>query len=96
MAGFLLALISASLGRGRLLVAIPVALSLICLYSHFGLSAEMAEIRGLSFGPDGNPDIASRYSLLHRISLGLYIGVSATVTLLIGLHAKADAESIEP
>jgi hypothetical protein len=94
LAGLPLALLSRSLGRGRLLVAIPVILSLVCLYSHFGLSVEMAEIRDSSFGPGGNPDIAARFALLHRISRGLFVGMGAAITLLIVLNAKADAESI--
>jgi hypothetical protein len=94
LAGLPLALLSRSLARSHLLVAIPIALSLVCLYSHFGLSAEMAEIRDLSFGSDGNPEAAARFGLLHRISLGAFVGIGATLTLLIAMHAKADAESM--
>lgn len=94
LAGLPLALLSKTLGRGRLLVAIPIALSLICLYSHFGLSVELAEIRDLSFGPGGNPDAAARFDLLHKISLGLFVAMGAAISLLIVLNAKADAESI--
>jgi hypothetical protein len=92
LAGLPLALVSRSLGRGRLLVAIPIILSLICLYSHFGLSLEMAAIRDLSFGPGGNPDSAARFDLLHRTSRGLFVGMGAAITLLIVLNAKADAK----
>ena len=54
----------------------------------------MAEIRELSLGPEGNPDIAARFDLVHKISLGLFVGMGAAITLLIVLNAKADAESI--
>ena len=94
LAGLPLALLSRSLGRGRLLVAIPIILSLICLYSHFGISVELAEIRDHSFGPAGDPDVAGRFDLLHRISLGLFVGMGAAITSLIVLNAKADADSI--
>ena len=94
LAGLPLALLSKSLGRGRLLVAIPIVLSLTCLYSHFGLSVELAEIRDLSFGPEGNPDVAARFDLLHRISLGLFVSIGAAITGLIVLNARADAETI--
>ena len=96
LAGFPLAMLSRSLGRSSLLVATPIALSLLCLYSHFGVSAELAEIRGLSFEPVRSPDLAARFGFLHQISLGVFIAVSATITLLIVMHAKADAESINP
>ena len=94
LAGFPLAMLSRSLGRSGLLVATPIALSLVCLYSHFGVSVELAEIRDLSIELGRDPSLVARFGFLHRISLGLFIGVSATITLLIGLHAKADAESV--
>ncbi len=94
LAGLPLALISRTLGRGTLLVTLPLGLSAICLYSHFGVSAELAEIRDLAFGPGGNPDMAGRYNLLHRLSVGVFVCVGLAVTFLIGLHAWADARSV--
>jgi len=94
LAGVPLALISRSLGRGALLVTLPLGLSAICLYSHFGVSAELAEIRDFAFGPGGNPDSAGRYNLLHRLSVGIFVSVGLAVTFLIGLHAWADARSV--
>jgi hypothetical protein len=91
VAGIALALVSKSLGRGPLLVAAPLALSALCLYSHFGVSVQLAEIRDLSFGPNGSAEVAARFAVLHRISLAIFIGVGAAVTLLIGCHARADS-----
>ncbi|MFV1978100.1 MAG: DUF4149 domain-containing protein [Myxococcota bacterium] len=91
IAGVALALVSKSLGRGPLLVAAPIALSALCLYSHFGVSAQLNEIRDLSFGPDGAVELAARFGTLHRISLSIFIGVGIAVTALIGLHARADS-----
>jgi hypothetical protein len=93
-AGIALALVSRALGRGALLVALPIALSALCLYSHFGLSAELNEIRDHAFGPDGSAEIATRFNALHRISLALFIGVGGAVTALIGLHARADSRAV--
>ena len=93
LAGIPLALISRSLGRGPLLVLAPLGLSALCFYSHFGVSVELAEIRDLSFGPGGNPDIAARFRFLHRISIAVFIAVGAMVVILIGAHARADARS---
>jgi len=93
-AGIALALVSRALGRGALLVAAPIALSALCLYSHFGLSAEMTEIRNLAFGPDGSAEIAARFGALHRISLAVFIGVGIAVTALIGFHARSDSQRV--
>jgi len=90
-AGIAIALVARALGRGALLVALPVALSAVCLYSHFGLSLEMAEIRALAFGPHTTAEITARFNALHRISLALFVGVGIAVTALIGLHAEADS-----
>jgi len=90
-AGIGLALVARALGRGALLVALPIALSAVCLYSHFGLSAEMAEIRGLAFGPHATAEITARFNALHRVSLALFVGVGIAVVALIGLHAEADS-----
>jgi hypothetical protein len=51
----------------------------------------LAEIRGISFGPDATAEISARFSALHRISLAVFIGVGITVTALIGFHARADS-----
>jgi hypothetical protein len=45
-----------------------MVLSVLCLYSHFGVSAELAEIRDPDFGPGGNPDMAAQFRFLHRLS----------------------------
>jgi hypothetical protein len=93
-AGVALALISRPLGRGPLLVAGPIALSALCLYSHFGVSSQLAEIRELSFGPDGSAEVAARFAALHRISLAIFVGVGIAVTALIGFHARADTRTL--
>jgi hypothetical protein len=91
-AGIALALVSKSLGRGPVLVTVPIVLSAICLYSHFGVSAQLAEIRILAFGPDGTADVATRFGELHRRSLSIFIGIGIAVTVLIGFHARADSQ----
>ncbi len=92
-AGILVALLSHLLGRHRWLALLPLLLSLLCCYSHFGVSAELAEIRLLVFSPEGNTEIATRFAFLHKVSLGIFIAVGVSVTGLIGLHARADARS---
>jgi hypothetical protein len=91
-AGIALAFVSKSLGRGPVLVTVPIALSALCLYSHFGVSAHLAEIRDLNFGPDGTAEVAARFGALHRRSLSIFIGIGLAVTVLIGFHARADSQ----
>lgn len=94
VAGVAIALLSHRLGRSPWLSAVPVALSALCAFSHFGISAEISEIRDLTFGPGGNADAAVRFGQLHRISMAIYVGVGLAVTALVGMHASADARSI--
>jgi hypothetical protein len=91
VAGLPIAVLSHLLGRHHWLALVPLLLSVLCCYSHFGVSAELAEIRVLVFSPEGSAEIASRFGLLHRISVGIFIAVGVSVTALIGFHARADA-----
>ena len=94
-AGIAVAVLSHLLGRRRWLTLFPLILGVLCFFSHFGVSAELAEIRLLTFGPEGNAEAATRFGFLHNVSLGIFIGVGLSVTALIGLHARADAESFQ-
>jgi hypothetical protein len=87
-AGLGLALLGRALGRGALLTALPLVTSAVCVYSHFGVSAEIAEIRDLAFGPDGSADGGARFSELHRLSVMLYTAIGMAVAALVVLHAK--------
>ena len=91
-AGALLALLAIALGRGPLLIGLPLLMSAACLYSHFGVSAELSEIRDLAFGPGGAPEFASRFTRLHRVSLGLFMGLGVAAVALLVLHSRADID----
>jgi len=95
-AGIALAGLALALGRGSLRVALPLGLAAVCLYSQFGVSTEMAEIGGLAFGPGGSEEIAARWAHLHRVSMGIFVGVSVCIVWLVGLHARSDAEAASP
>jgi len=90
-AGVALALLAWGLGRGPLLIALPLLMGAVCLYSHFGVTAEMTELRDLTFGPAGNEAAAARFNELHRVSMTLFIGVGVAALALLALHARADA-----
>ena len=92
-AGLALSAIAFALRRGSLRVALPLLMAAACLYSQFGVSAELAEIRHLAFGPEGNEAIAARFNALHRISMGIYSVVLIAALALIGLHVISDAPS---
>ena len=93
VAGGILALVAWLLGRGRLRIGLPLAMAIACLYSHFGLSAEIAELSGRAFGPDGSEALAARFNTLHQLSLGIYGVVSAASLTLVVLHAGSDTPS---
>jgi hypothetical protein len=90
-AGLSLAALAIALRRGALRVAIPLSMAAACLYSQFGVSAELAEIRHLVFGPEGNEAIAARFTELHRLSMAIYSSVLVAALVLAGLHAARDA-----
>ena len=89
-AGIALALLALALRRGALLCALPLLLSALCLYSHFGLTAELTEVRDLAFGPGGSEAGAARYNELHRLSLRIFIGVGMAIVGLVPLHVRAE------
>ena len=49
------------MGRSRLLQLLPLVLALACLYSQFGVTAEINEIQPYISGPEGTLEAASRW-----------------------------------
>ena len=93
VAGLVLALLARMLGRGARLITIPLIMSALCLYTHFGVSAEMAELRAMAFGPEGSPDSAVRFHQLHRVSVAIFLSLGAAAVTLLVLHVRADQRS---
>lgn len=93
VAGLALAPIAWALGRGRLLTTVPLLMAAVCAFSHFWISAELADVRPLAFGPGGSVEMATRFGALHRLSMALYLVVSAVTLVLLFLHARADARA---
>lgn len=89
--GLLLALLARRLGRGLWHQALPLVMAALCLFSQFWVTAEIAAIRDLAFGPDGSAEAIVRFGSLHRISMGIYTSVGLLAIALTGLHARADA-----
>jgi hypothetical protein len=93
VAGLALAALARAMDRSRVLVIAPLLLAALCAFSHFWVSAELAEIRPLAFGPGGSVEIATRFGALHRLSMGIYLVISAATLALVFLHARADARA---
>lgn len=91
VAGVVLALAAWGLTRTGPCLWLPLAMSALCLASHFGVTAQIEAIRPLTFGPEGSPEMAARFQLLHRLSMGIYTAVGLSGLLLVALHARADA-----
>lgn len=92
-AGLALAALAFALGRGTLRIALPILMAAACLYSQFGVSGELAEIRHLAFGPGGSEMVAARFNALHRLSMSIYSVVLLAALGLVWLHAASDAPS---
>ena len=88
-AGIVVAGLSRTIGRSPILCGLPLFLSALCLYSHFGVSSSIAEIHQEVFGPAGNETAANRFNELHRTSMVIFYCVLGGAALLVGLNAYA-------
>jgi hypothetical protein len=95
-AGVALAALSWFLARSGPGLWIPLVMSALCLLSHFGVTTQIEAVRPLVFGPGGSPEIAARFHLLHRVSMGIYTAVGLAGFLLVAIHARADARDFRP
>jgi hypothetical protein len=89
-AGIALAALAWALGRSGWSTWIPLAMSTLCLVSHFGVTTRIEAIRALAFGPSGSPEMAAHFQLLHQVSMGIYTSVGLAGFLLVAIHARAD------
>ena len=94
-AGLGTALIALAMGRRGLPVGLPLILMVACLYTQFGVSAEIAEIRPMVFGPEGDADAAGRWQVLHRRSMIIFSAVWLGSMALLVLHARIDARNAQ-
>jgi hypothetical protein len=93
VAGLLLAAIALGLRRGALPVVLPLVMAAACLYSQFGVSGELAEIREQAFGPTGNELATARFAHLHRVSMAIFSAVLLAALALLGWHVAEDVRS---
>jgi len=91
VAGLALAVLAWALARSGVALWLPIAMSALCLASHFGVTAQIEAIRDLAFGPEGSSEIALRFQHLHRLSMWIYTAVGIGAYALVWVHARADA-----
>ncbi len=94
-AGIALALLARALGRGAWHQSLPLLMSVLCLVSHFGVTAEIDRVRDVAFGPDGDVEATARWWRLHGISMAIFTAVGLLSLVLAGLHAWSDAAGAE-
>lgn len=82
--GALLAALGGALGRGRLAVALPLALAALCAANHFAVAPAVAAIDLAD--PAAGADAGARFASLHQLSVGLYLATGVGALLLGALH----------
>lgn len=89
-AGVTLSASAWGLSRTGICLWLPLAMSALCLVSQFGVTSQIEAIRPLVFGPQGSPEFAARFQLLHQLSMGIYTVVGLAGFLLVALNARAE------
>lgn len=87
-AGVALAGIAALAGRGKLRVALPLALAAACLVNEFGVTPQLTTLRDLAFGSDGNLESARLYRQWHGVSMSIFSLVLLGAIALVGLTTR--------
>ena len=91
LCGVLLAGLAALLGRGRLLVWLPLGLAGACLASELGVTPQLAALRDAVFGPEAREEAVVRYRQLHGLSMGIFSAVLAGVLVMVPLHVRRES-----
>jgi len=89
-AGLALAGIAWALARPLALRVLPLLLMATCLYTQFGVSGEIAEIRELALRPEGSEEMAARFTQLHTLSRTIFGSVGIAAIALLVLHAREE------
>jgi hypothetical protein len=79
------------LSRTGVRLWLPLVMSALCLVSELAVTSRIEASRPLVFGPQGSPEFAARFQLLHQLSMGIYTVVGLAAFLLVALQARADS-----
>ena len=88
VAGAVLAALGAALRRGRLAVALPLALAAICAVSEYAVTPAINNVQPRTFGMHPESDAVENFSDLHQLSRALFGCVQLGALGLILLHAR--------
>jgi hypothetical protein len=89
VSGIGLSALAFRLQSGRVTIVLPLVLATACLINQFGVSRAVAEIQ---LGDPGlSPELAARFSALHRLSVWLFVGTALGAVGLGVAHGLAQA-----
>jgi hypothetical protein len=88
-AGVAVAALALGLGHRLRVPLLALFLAAACAYSHFGVSASIAELRDAAFGAEPDPRAQTRWAELHRRSVWIFGAVG------LGAIALAFANAFE-
>ncbi len=92
-AGVALSAVAWALDRKGRMVALPLAMGLLCAASQFGITAAIEQIRPLAFGSEPDASALARFGQLHGLSV-LIFGITGLLALLLAwLHASAQVRA---
>ena len=89
------ALLSRRLGGGAWLPGIALGLGLLCILSHFGVTAALAEIRATP-GWDSDPALRRRFGALHGVSVGLLGATLLGAVALLAAQGRRLRNALNP
>lgn len=92
--GIALAALGGALGRGRIAVALPLALAACCAANHFVVSPAVAAIDLAD--PAAGAGAGARFARLHQVSVALFLAASAGAVALGVLHLARELREERP
>jgi hypothetical protein len=92
-AGVAIAALAHGMGRGLRVTLLALLLAAASAYSHFGVSAEIAELREEAFGANAEAHAQARWAELHRRSVWIFGVTGLGAVALAFLNAFEEARS---
>ena len=95
--GAVLALIAAAaawaLDRRGWLVWLPIGLAVLCAASELFISPAVAAVRPSTLGAAATEESSRQFSLVHGLSLGIFLAIHVVSIALVAAHARLDARA---
>lgn len=90
IAAFVVVAAGMGLDRRGWVIGLPALLGLLCLGSEWFLSPQVAAVSPISLGAENTALTQQRFRLLHRISLGLFLGIHLATLALVWGYARLE------